>query len=260
MRAALVNVHAVCPVLRAEDDAPRVLGEIERAHVRVHGDVDVAGTVVGVFVIAHCCFLMVGAYEVRLRLSRTLAWMVVERLYIGSVMGSMEGWLGVRSLRTFELRVTRQSENAGNIVAFLDGCVAGSETGADAAAVKKVIANLEHASLQKEDAAWLKMQMPNGFGPVFCLKTRSAAQAKRLPSKLALFHHATSLGGVESLIEWRQMSDPTVEDTVCRVSVGVEAWEDLKRDIVDGCKALVEEDERPQEPEKAYKQEIAYKH
>jgi cystathionine beta-lyase/cystathionine gamma-synthase len=29
--------------------------------------------------------------------------------------------------------------------------------------------------------------------------------ARRLPSKLQLFHHATSLGGVESLIEWRTM-------------------------------------------------------
>ena len=51
-----------------------------------------------------------------------------------------------------------------------------------------------------------------------------------------------SLGGVESLIEWRRMSDATVEDTLCRVSVGVEGWEDLRDDLVQGLRALAEED------------------
>jgi cystathionine gamma-synthase len=45
------------------------------------------------------------------------------------------------------------------------------------------------------------------------------------------------------LIEWRRMSDDTVADTLVRVSVGIESWEDLKRDIVEGCKALVAEGE-----------------
>ena len=70
-------------------------------------------------------------------------------------------------------------------------------------------------------------------------KTHNEEQAKRIPSKLHLFHHATSLGGVESLIEWRHMSDKTVETTLCRVSVGAESWEDLRDDIVQGCQALV---------------------
>ena len=117
----------------------------------------------------------------------------------------------------------------------------GNETGHGADAVKRVVDRLGHASLQKEDMGWLKKQMPNGFGPVFSLWCKNAEQAKRLPSKLHLFHHATSLGGVESLIEWRRMSDQGVEQTLLRVSVGAENVDDLKRDLVQGFQALVEE-------------------
>jgi len=164
--------------------------------------------------------------------------MFFERLHLGSVMGSMEGWLGVRSLRTLELRVTRQSENAGKLVAFLDDALHGSHDEEVVKAVQSTVAKIEHASLQENDMDWLRKQMPNGFGPVFSLRMKNDALARKLPSTLKLFHHATSLGGVESLIEWRRMSDDTVDPTVCRVSVGVEGWEDLRDDLVAGFKAL----------------------
>ena len=172
-----------------------------------------------------------------------------ERLHLGAVMGNMEGWLGVRSLRTLELRVVRQSESAGKLVWFLNQAVTGKDESEEAKAVRAVVASVEHASLQEKDMArgedgkigWLKEQMPNGFGPVFGMHLKTAEYAKSLPSRLHLFHHATSLGGVESLIEWRSMSDNTVAPTLVRVSVGVENWEDLKRDVVDGCKALAAE-------------------
>lgn len=164
--------------------------------------------------------------------------MFIERLHLGCVMGSMEGWLGVRSLRTLELRVMRQSENAGKLVAFLDDALNGRLDEDVVKTVQSTVAKIEHASLQKNDMAWLRRQMPNGFGPVFSFWMKSDVLAKNLPSKLKLFHHATSLGGVESLIEWRRMSDDTVEPSVCRVSVGVEGWEDLRDDLVAGLKAL----------------------
>jgi len=168
-------------------------------------------------------------------------WQLLDdRSLLGSVMGSMEGWLGVRSLRTLELRVERQSQNCDKIVEFLDACVQGKIDGKGATAVKQVVVKVEHASLQKEDMSWLKKQMPNGFGPVFSFSTHTEDQARRLPSKLHLFHHATSLGGVESLIEWRTMSDKTVETTLCRVSIGAEGWEDLRDDLVQGCQAILD--------------------
>lgn len=153
-----------------------------------------------------------------------------ERIFLGSVLGSLEGWLGVRSLRTLELRVQRQSSNATHLASWLDAALQGS--GPDADVVKSVVSKVTHASLQTADFSWLKPQMPNGFGPVFSFYMQTAEQARQLPSYLRLFHHATSLGGVESLIEWRRMSDTEVDERLLRVSVGVENWEDLRDDFL----------------------------
>lgn len=190
-----------------------------------------------------------------------------ERVYLGSVMGSLEGWLGVRSVRTLELRVLRQSESATKLVAWLAGELGAGASPAQAngeavetaeggktqtqpkpeSVVAQLLAQVHHASVQPEahiEDSWLRRQMPRGYGPVFALRMRSADDARRLPSKLRLFHHATSLGGVESLIEWRAMTDRTVEKTILRVSVGVEAWEDLKLDLEQAFCTLLEERRR----------------
>ncbi|KUI63267.1 hypothetical protein VP1G_10411 [Cytospora mali] len=162
-----------------------------------------------------------------------------ERLFLGSVMGSLEGWLGVRSLRTLEVRVERQSSSATKLVSWLDG-----ELHKEGSLVNRTVARLHHASLQpeaKEEGSWLRRQMPVGWGPVFSIIMKDEVHAKRLPSKLHLFHHATSLGGVESLIEWRAITDKTVEKTVLRVSIGVEGWEDLREDLLRGFEALLNE-------------------
>ncbi|KAK3936321.1 pyridoxal phosphate-dependent transferase [Diplogelasinospora grovesii] len=193
-----------------------------------------------------------------------------ERLYLGSVMGSLEGWLGVRSLRTLELRVMRQSQNAQRLVDWLaaglvqeaagttkGGFEEGAGGGADEAkndssssssggdgVVSGLVLKIQHASQQPEASdpnSWLCKQMPNGYGPVFAIWMKDPEDAKRLPSKLHLFHHATSLGGVESLIEWRAMTDKSMDKRLLRLSIGVEAWEDLKQDLLQGFRGLAAE-------------------
>lgn len=146
-----------------------------------------------------------------------------ERAVLGNVMGGLEGWLGLRSVKTLELRVGRQSESATRLVGWLSGLVERDEE------VGSVVVEVRHASLQKEE--WVKAQMPGGYGPVFSVSMRNREQAKTFPGRLRYFHHATSLGGVESLVEWRAMSDEHVSETVVRVSVGCEGWEDLRDDV-----------------------------
>ena len=172
-----------------------------------------------------------------------------ERLFLGNVMGNMEGWLGIRSIRTLEVRVERQSFNAGKLVAWLDAALYPEKNheivvpAEMTRLVQQTIGKIEHASLQEEDISdgWLLNQMPNGFGPVFSITMTEQNFARRLPSKLDLFHHATSLGGVESLIEWRSMTDSKVDTKLLRVSIGIEGWEDLKNDLLKGLKELVSE-------------------
>ncbi|KAI1806450.1 cystathionine gamma-synthase [Daldinia bambusicola] len=169
-----------------------------------------------------------------------------ERLVLGSVMGSFEGWLGVRSLRTLEVRVRKQSADAERLVAWLaaeaaKGAAAAGAGGEEGSSVVgAAVAEVRHASLQKsaQEQEWLKEQMPRGYGPVFAVYLRSADDARRLPSKLRLFHHATSLGGVESLVEWRAMTDAGVDKRLLRFSIGLEGFEDLRDDLVRGFEAL----------------------
>ena len=167
-----------------------------------------------------------------------------QRTYLGSVMGNMEGWLGVRSVRTLGLRVERQSQNAEELVTWLSGLLHGQQGShgvQEWVVAKKVVQKVQHASLQHDDMKWLKEQMPTGFGPVFAITMKAEDLAKKLPSKTKLFHHATSLGGVESLIEWRAMSDKTVDRRLVRVSVGIEASEDLREDLLAAFKSLAGE-------------------
>lgn len=196
-----------------------------------------------------------------------------DRCYLGSVLGSFEGWLGVRSVRTLELRVQRQSQNAEKLVSWLHDLLhvnmgAVPDTGNantdaeidknkdDAAVIQAVISRITHASLQcaaSDDGAdghqsWLKQQMPNGYGPVFAIYMKSAALARCLPSSLSLFHHATSLGGVESLIEWRRMSDGTADPCLLRLSIGVEQWSDLRDDLLRGFHRIFHQSTRKTSP------------
>lgn len=161
------------------------------------------------------------------------AAMELERMYLGSVMGNMEGWLGVRSIRTLEIRVERQSHNVGKLVEFLHTSL--NSPASEKNPIPLVMESIQHASLQRENnetPEWLKTQMPHGYGPVFSIVMKKEEHAKRLPGLLHLFHHSTSLGGVESLIEWRTMSDSGVDRRLMRISIGVEGWEDLKNDLI----------------------------
>lgn len=154
-----------------------------------------------------------------------------DRNYIGTITASLESWLLLRSLRSYDLRIRRQAASANEIVKYF-------QERRDEFPVLKVI---YHASLQILEAeesgdpnhkyAWAKEQLPLGGGPVFAIEVENEEIAKNIPSKTHLFHHATSLGGVESLIEWRAMSDPTVSKTLLRISIGIEDPKDLINDL-----------------------------
>ncbi|KAJ6032040.1 hypothetical protein N7540_002772 [Penicillium herquei] len=162
-----------------------------------------------------------------------------DRLALGNVLGNMESWLGVRSLRTLEVRVHRASQNSAKLISWLNDalCAPSPAPGSEGAVVQAVLQKIYHASLQ--DEPWLKKQMPNGFGPVFSIVLQREDHAKHLPSKLHYFQHATSLGGVESLIEWRALSDPRVDRKLLRISIGLENWEDLKDDLLQAFQSLL---------------------
>lgn len=76
-----------------------------------------------------------------------------------------------------------------------------------------------------------KNQMKGGWPACFAFRLNGVQQAKWLPHKTTYFTPATSLGGVESLLEWRVASDPKEDPALLRISVGLEDVDDLKADI-----------------------------
>ena len=63
------------------------------------------------------------------------------------------------------------------------------------------------------------------------IELHSEAGAKALPALLKLFGDATSLGGVESLVEWWRKYDEAISPYLLRVSVGLEDVLDLQADM-----------------------------
>lgn len=164
-----------------------------------------------------------------------------DRVFLGSMPGNMEGWMGIRSLRTMTLRVERQARSAMAVVGWLDEAMRGD--GPDAPVLRKVVHAVHHSTTQMrdhpEDAGWIQAQMSAGLhSPLFALVCTEESYARALPSHLVLWNHATSLGGVESLIEWRAMSDATVDRRLLRLSVGVEDPKDLYQDLLRAFHAL----------------------
>jgi cystathionine gamma-synthase len=145
--------------------------------------------------------------------------LIEDRIYLGTNIGNLEAYLLLRSLRSYELRIKKQSDNALKVVTFLH----------ENRNKYKALKEIYHSSLQ--DDLFVKEQLPNGYGPVFSIVVDTKETAKHLPSRLTFFHHATSLGGLESLIEWRAMTDPYVEQTLLRISIGGEDPTDLIADL-----------------------------
>ncbi|KAK9472965.1 pyridoxal phosphate-dependent transferase [Dipodascopsis tothii] len=145
-----------------------------------------------------------------------------DRSILGTGMGNLEAWLLLRSMRTLSVRVRAQSASAEKIVRWL----------ADNVERLPALTKVHHSSLQTE--AFVAEQLAGGHSPTFSFEVTSAEVARALPDRLKLFHHATSLGGVESLIEWRAVTDPHVQLTLLRVSVGLEDPDDLIADLEQG--------------------------
>jgi cystathionine gamma-synthase len=143
----------------------------------------------------------------------------------GSVPSPFDCWLLNRSLSTLSLRLERQIRNADAIARFL-------KTQAKIEAV--YYPGLEDHP--HHDVA--KKQMNGLFGSMISISVSGGeAAAIQLASGMKLFKHATSLGGVESLIEHRRSAEgtaPRSPASLLRLSIGIEYLDDLLEDLSGG--------------------------
>ena len=145
-----------------------------------------------------------------------------ERACRGAVLGPFESWLLLRGMRTLDLRVRRSSKSAQRIAEILDSH----------AAVSEVL----YPGLTKHPGHLIAArQMHDGFGMLVSFRLHGGAvEARRVAGALHLFRNATSLGGVESLVEHRAPVEglgTTVPDDLLRLSIGIEDPDDLVADL-----------------------------
>lgn len=147
---------------------------------------------------------------------------VKERGESGAIPGPFEAWLLQRGMRTLFVRVERASANAQKIAEHFD----------QYAEVSKVLyPGLVHSP--GYDVACRQMQ--GGFGAMLSLCVRGGEDAAlRAIGRCRVFTRATSLGGVESLIEHRasiEGVDSPIPRDLLRLSVGIENVSDLIADL-----------------------------
>ncbi|WP_421791746.1 trans-sulfuration enzyme family protein [Hyphobacterium sp.] len=140
----------------------------------------------------------------------------------GAIPGGFESWLLMRGLRTLFLRFERHSANA----------LAVAEAMSNYSAVDQVLYPGLSTHPGHKIAA---QQMTGGFGGMLSLRLKGGYDAARkLAATTNVFIQATSLGGVESLIEHRKPIEgpdsPTPDDLV-RLSCGIEPAADLIADL-----------------------------
>lgn len=148
--------------------------------------------------------------------------MVFTRERGGAVLGAFEAWLLVRGMRTLFVRFERQSENAMAVARHFEGHPK----------LERVI----YPGLESHpDHAVAKKQMSSGFGGMMSILVKGGtAEGRRVAGACKIFYPATSLGGVESLIEHRksvESPDSPVPDNLVRISVGIEKASDLIADL-----------------------------
>lgn len=140
----------------------------------------------------------------------------------GAVLGSFESWLLLRGLRTLQVRVRQASVSA---LAVAGHCAGHAK-----------VAAVAYPGLPTDPGHEVAArQMAGGFGGMLSIRVRGGrAAALRVVTATRLFVPATSLGGVESLIEHRatvEGPDSPVPDDLLRLSIGLEDTDDLIADL-----------------------------
>ncbi|TWP35755.1 PLP-dependent transferase [Leekyejoonella antrihumi] len=123
----------------------------------------------------------------------------------GAIPGPMETWLALRGMRTLHLRLQRACASAAVLVDRLQ----------------------QHPAIER-------VRYP-GRGAIIAIEpVGGIASAKALEHAVRLWLPATSLGGVESMLERRRrhpLEPKSVPEHLVRLSVGIEDVEDLWRDL-----------------------------
>jgi cystathionine gamma-synthase len=140
----------------------------------------------------------------------------------GAILGPFEAWLLLRGMRTLEVRVKAQANSAALLATALSR--------------HKAVADVLYPGLAHHPGHDIaERQMIGGYGGMLSIRLKGGERAAiDAAARVMLWKRATSLGGVESLIEHRASVEgpgsPCPPDLL-RLSVGLEDAEDLYADL-----------------------------
>ena len=147
---------------------------------------------------------------------------VKARALEGAMPSPFDAWLLTRGMRTLHLRVAAMSRSALHIAHWLE-----AHPKIERVRYPGLASHPQHAIAAR--------QMEGGFGGLMSFEVAGGADAAlAMAGRLSLIKRATSLGGVESLIEHRASIEPPergIPAGLLRFSVGIEAVEDLVADL-----------------------------
>jgi cystathionine gamma-synthase len=147
--------------------------------------------------------------------------LVERRVLTGAVPGPFETFLGLRGIRTMALRVERSQENAAELARRL--------------AAHPAVSRVRYPGLADDPGHELAARQMSGFGGMVAFEVGAGAEAAdAVCAGVRLIANATSLGGVETLIERRARypsEQAHVPANLLRLSVGCEHVEDLWTDL-----------------------------
>lgn len=137
------------------------------------------------------------------------------RVRDGSIPGSLDTWLALRGVRTLPLRIERQSATAAAIADYLAGR----------------LPLVWYPGLPTHPGHEIAARQMSAPGAIVSFELESYEAAQAALGGFEVFRRATSLGGVESLVEHRATVNPHAPPGLLRLSVGLEAPEDLIADL-----------------------------
>ena len=142
-----------------------------------------------------------------------------RRVVGGATPGALECFLALRGARTLALRLERAQANAGELARRLVGHPA--------------VLRVTYPGLPEHPQHDIITQQMRGGGAMLSLEVADAATADAVCASVAVVESATSLGGVETLIERRAKlpGQEHVPAGLLRLSVGCEHVEDLWEDL-----------------------------
>ena len=138
---------------------------------------------------------------------------------LGATPGALEAFLALRGLRTLAVRLERAQASAAVL--------------AERLAAHPAVGAVYYPGLASDPGHERAARLMDGFGAMLAFELAGGpAAADAVCERVRVLIHATSLGGVETLIERRaRYPEEVAPEALLRISVGIEHVEDLWRDL-----------------------------